>query len=843
MRKMILPLLFSIFSSAVFSQNTGSISGKITGKQTNEVLPGATVTIKGTSNSVITDNTGYFILQKINAGKIIIVISYVGYETIELTVDVANGRSTIVNSALTPDTGMGNEIVVSASKRAEKITDAPASIQVINKKDLEQFSGSNTFELLSKVQGVECIRTGVDQVSINARGLNNAFNNKTFQMVDGRNSTTALSGSLGMYNNFSVVKDDIERIEIVLGPQTALYGPNAHNAIINFITKDPRTSQGTTVALSAGNQYQYSGRIRQAIKINNKWAYKFSGEYAVGRDFEFYDSIYAGGGIFGPPVTIPEKNIDFDFRHIRGEAHVYYSLTPKADIIISAGGSNNNSINTHTGGHLQFKGITNTFLQGRFASPHFYVTIYNAWANFGNSFQVGGYTRDFWNRTHSTNTTGPNRKLTADSAEIFAMRYGNKIKETPQRFNAETQYNYRFENAGLFLVAGASYQKDKPRAYGISLVDSFERIYITQVGAVVQLDKSLPWDFRFTGALRWDHHSSFGNFVSPKLGLVKRLGDGNFRITWGKAYSMPSILFQYGNTNGFFFGNGEGITYIPDFSKMSDSVRKITTPLKPEEINTWEFGYKGTIAKKLYIDITYFNGLSKNFFSPSVTVGGRALFVGDKSVNHNQAFAGQVVNDTLKNASFITVFNFGNVKVYGLDIGLSYDFNKFINLTVKYSWLGSDITKGKMDNDANKDGKVLEDEKSLNSPANSSVAILSFQNLCNQKIFANLSARYVQQYDFYSGNQISTKAGEGKRGKVGPYFKNFDWGPLYGFTTIDLSAGYKINSMLSAAMNITNLFDREQREFAGSPYIGRLIMFELKVHIPNSDKQLQRFNK
>ena len=75
--------------------------------------------------------------------------------------------------------------------------------------------------------------------------FNNAFNGKVFQIVDGRNSMTALSGSLPMYNNSSIVKDDIERIEVVLGPQTALYGPNAHNAIINFITKDPRTSQGT----------------------------------------------------------------------------------------------------------------------------------------------------------------------------------------------------------------------------------------------------------------------------------------------------------------------------------------------------------------------------------------------------------------------------------------------------------------------------------------------------------------------------------------------------------------------------------------------------------------------
>src|SRR6188768_3902890 len=300
MRILILPLLFSIIPSIIFSQSIGSIGGKITDKQTNGPLPGATVTIKGTQASTVTNNEGYFKFKKVNAGKIILVISYVGYESTEFPVTIDEGSKVVDNISLAIDDRMGNAVVVSASKRPEKITDAPASIQVIGRKELEQFTGSNSFELLSKVPGVEFTRTGVDHASINARGLNSAFNSKVFQMVDGRNSMTALSGSLPMHNNFSIVKDDIERIEVFLGPQTALYGPNAHNAIINFITKDPRTSQGTSVTISAGNQYQFSGRIRQAAKINNKWAYKLTGEYAVGNEFGFLDTVYAGGDPYGP---------------------------------------------------------------------------------------------------------------------------------------------------------------------------------------------------------------------------------------------------------------------------------------------------------------------------------------------------------------------------------------------------------------------------------------------------------------------------------------------------------------------------------------------------------------
>jgi len=358
------------------------------------------------------------------------------------------------------------------------------------------------------------------------------------------------------------------------------------------------------------------------------------------------------------------------------------------------------------------------------------------------------------------------------------------------------------------------------------------------------LEKSLPWKMRFIGSTRFDHHSNFGSFFAPRFALVKAISDGNFRITWGRAYAMPSILNQYAGINRFLFGNGSGIFYIPNRTNVHDtSSFKNTTPLKPEQVNTWEFGYKGTIAKKLFVDINYYNGLSKNFISPTITVGGRVMTVNGIKVPHNPAFAGSVSNDTLRNAQFLTFFNYGDVRAYGLDLGVNYTFSKFISMAIKYSRFGSDITKDNMKNDANKDDYVSPEEKSLNAPKNRGIIMLNFQNLCKEKLFINIAARYVQQYNFYSGNQIGTSAGKSKRGVIPrpglpPLLKNFDWGPLGNFTTVDLSAGYKFNEMISVNVGITNLFNTKQIEFVGSPSIGRLISFEVKVHLPNSYKQL-----
>ena len=854
MRKLVVLLLMFSLHVAVFAQNTGKVSGKVTDKQSGEPLVGATVTNRSGNASVLTDNNGVFTLTNVKTGRVSLFITYVGFADQIIIVNVSAGSTANADVDMSVSNRPGNEVVVTASKRPEKITRAPATISVISARDFEQSSSFNIGELASKIQGVEFVRTGVTGVGFNARGFNNAFNAKILLMTDGRNSMMAGSSGLpaGIMN--TVIKEDIERLEIVLGPNSALYGPNAHNGIANTITKDPRKWQGTDLVIGAGNQEVFSGRFRQATKINDKWAYKLTGEYTTGRDFEFHDSIYAGGSVYGPALAIPERIPSYQFKHVRGEAHVYYSITPKSDLIASYGGSDNDFLSVNNTGRNQIRGWKFSYLQLRYVSPRFFAQAYETWTNVGKSYGIPGYTRDYWNRTHSTITDGNSPlysalgRLPPDSAEANALRLGNMFKEESKRFNAEAQYNYNFSKIGLNMVVGGSYQKDAPKTFGTVLIDASEKVEITQYGGAIQLEKTLPADFKLVAAARLDHHSLFGSLFSPKVGLVKGVPGGAVRLTWGKAYAAPIILFQRASVFGIVFGNGNGVTYIPNGAKFSDAAQQRTTsPLNPEEINTWEIGYKGAIGKKLYIDINGYYGSSQNFLSPALSVGGRALSVGDIPITTPLLVPGTVTNDTLKNASFLTYFNYGEVKSYGIDLGINYFFTDNISLAIKYSWFDSDITNENIKNDANKDGYVSLEERSLNAAKNRFASTLSFQNLCKGKMFVNLSVRSVQKFDMYSGSQIGTSAGEGKRGLVygglNPinnqpryYAKNFDWGALGGFTSVDISTGVKLNSTLSLGAGISNIFDTEQREFVGSPSIGRLFSIELKAHIPNTPK-------
>jgi iron complex outermembrane receptor protein len=604
MKNLISLMLMLSIQLAALAQNTGKVTGKVTDKASGEPLAGATVTVRGSNASTITDNNGVFTLTNLKAGKSTLVISYVGYADMLQAVTITTGGSETADIALSVSNRPGDEVVVTASKRAEKITRAPASISVISAKDFEQSSSFNIGELASKIQGVEFVRTGVTGVGFNARGFNNAFNAKILLMTDGRNSMMAGSSGLpaGVMN--TVIKEDIERLEIVLGPNSALYGPNAHNGIANTITKDPRKWQGTDIVVGAGNQEVFSGRFRTATKINSKWAYKLTGEYTTGKDFEWHDSIYAGGSVYGPAVAIPERIPSYQFRHMKGEAHAYYSINSTSDIIVSYGGSDNNFLSVNNTGRNQIKGWKFSYLQLRYVSPRFFAQAYETWTNVGNSYGIPGYTRDYWNRTHSSITDGSNAayasagRLPPDSAEMFATRLGNRFKEKSKRFNGEAQYNYNFSNIGLNMVVGATYQKDDPKTYGTVLIDANEKVEITQYGGALQLEKTLPADFKLVAAARLDHHSLFGSLFSPKVGLVKGVPGGAVRVTWGKAFAAPIILFQRASVFGIVFGNGNGVTYIPNAAKFSDATQqKTTSPLNPEEISTWELDIKELLAR------------------------------------------------------------------------------------------------------------------------------------------------------------------------------------------------------------------------------------------------------
>ena len=101
---------------------------------------------------------------------------------------------------------------------------------------------------------------------------------------------------------FTGTNEDIDRMEVLLGPASALYGPNSSNGVLHVITKSPFASQGTTVSLDGGERSVIRAGLRHAGKLSDKLAYKLSGEYMRGKDWEYNDQ--AEPKVF-PTVGVP----------------------------------------------------------------------------------------------------------------------------------------------------------------------------------------------------------------------------------------------------------------------------------------------------------------------------------------------------------------------------------------------------------------------------------------------------------------------------------------------------------------------------------------------------------
>ncbi len=163
------------------------------------------------------------------------------------------------------------QVVTSAAKKEQKLTDTAAAITVITQDDLQRSGVTKFQDALRLVPGVEVGRVTGKDWAITARGFNDTFANKLLVMVNGRSVYTPLfSGVFWDAQNFLV--EDLDRIEVIRGPGASVWGANAVNGVINIITKDARDTVGGAVNLGGGNLDNFIGELRQGWQVGpNSW--------------------------------------------------------------------------------------------------------------------------------------------------------------------------------------------------------------------------------------------------------------------------------------------------------------------------------------------------------------------------------------------------------------------------------------------------------------------------------------------------------------------------------------------------------------------------------------------
>ncbi|MBL7804225.1 MAG: TonB-dependent receptor [Saprospiraceae bacterium] len=856
MKKTFTTLLFALLALYASAQR-GAITGKVTDSASGEGLAGATVVVEGATGGTSTNADGMFTVSS-PAGEQQLLVSYVGYQTATVSVRVISGQTASVDVALEPSGIQGSEIVVSASRRAEKRTNAPATIQVVNSKAISELPSFNVAELLGRQKGLDYVRSGVLGIGVNARGFNSAFNPKNLQINDNRFSSLIATGlPLGALS--TTVKEDIDRIEVILGPSSALYGPNAHNGLINTITKDPRSSEGTTIALGAGNQNVLTGRLRHAMKINDKFAFKLSGEYTQGTEFDFTDTVYSGAAAY------PEYLLDRDFNSLRGEAQLYYSVNDRSDVILGYGGSNSNNIGNTNAGRNQIRDWQVHWFQGRYVSPRFFANVYYTLSSTDSTYAMNRRTVNYWsykNAGFSEEVARANSlsyqyvKLTDTTGLTFPR--GALFQDKSNRLNAEVQYNNSLGNIFDFIV-GAQYQRDVANSNGTYLLDQNGEIEIAQLGGYLQLERKFGKHFRAVAAARADNHDLYGfNFI-PKAALVYTTDNSALRLTYGQGIAAPTILNLSANIfGGLLLGNGEGFT-VREFDMTNGQVTNEyeVAALEVEKIQTVELGYKTQIGKRIYLDANAYYNVSDNFLSPSVNIAtdrgelvdhdnnpltpnilryrGYAIKRGDQNISDLTATT--AMPDGQRGADLVlTYVNFGQVNTYGFDFGLNVGIANGLVGTLNYSYFGFDLDENDPQNDGNRNGKVDENDLAINTPEHKIGLGLTYNR---GNFFATAFGRWVAQYDFFSGINVAAKTNEELIYAGSPVIENkrvgtsFNYGPLGGFFNLDLGVGYTFAKRYTISGQVVNVLNQDVREFVASPAIQPLYSVELKVNLPS----------
>ena len=266
-----------------WAQGSGSIEGSVT-RDNGKGVGGVTVVVSELGAVEITNNDGSFTFGNVPAGSYNVSFS-LGDNADTQTVDVTAGSAATVNQIVDWDVSFAETITVfSASRRRERIVDAPASVTVVTEDDLSRDATTGQLaKVLEFAPGVEVTQSGITDFNLNTRGFNSSLNRRVQVIVDGRNPAVPFLGSTewGYLSNLS----DLASLELVRGPSSALYGANAFNGVLNMVTKAPRDSQGGKIVLGGGELSSIKADAIFATGLSENWYLKGSASYAEGEAF------------------------------------------------------------------------------------------------------------------------------------------------------------------------------------------------------------------------------------------------------------------------------------------------------------------------------------------------------------------------------------------------------------------------------------------------------------------------------------------------------------------------------------------------------------------------------
>ncbi len=299
-----------------FAQSV-TIRGNVKNSGSKESIPAVSVSIKGTSYGVFTDENGDFSLV-ISKFPTTLVISSVGYEPKEV---IVSNASSFVQVDLNSTSTLGQEVVVSATRVATKILESPVSIERVSAASIQSSPAASYYDVINNFKGVDMMASSLTFKTVTTRGFLGSGNVRFNQIVDGMdNQAPGLNFSVGSVIGISEL--DVDNMELLPGASSALYGPGGMNGTLLITSKSPFKYQGLSVQVKQGIMHTdkkfrdvspyFNWNVRWAEKITDRLAFKITAELIQAKDwlaadYRNYDKA-TGNLLAGDRITSADYN-------------------------------------------------------------------------------------------------------------------------------------------------------------------------------------------------------------------------------------------------------------------------------------------------------------------------------------------------------------------------------------------------------------------------------------------------------------------------------------------------------------------------------------------------------
>ena len=434
------PLLVVLLATLpAFTQS--SISGTIKDGVGGTTLAGANITVKGSIYGTISDTDGNFELKVKQAPPLVLVFSFIGFKSQEVEIKEANTSGLEITMQESTDL---DEVVISGTTIVEQsVMINPVTVEKLNLRALRETPAAEYFDALKSVKGVQVTEGSLNFPSVNTRGFATIANVRFVQLIDGMDASAPLL-NFPTGNIVGIGELDAESLELVPGPSSALYGPNAFNGILLMQSKSPFKYQGLSAQFKAGvttseaqgeafPMFNFGVRYAKAF-MNNRLALKVnfsiqdaedwrSNDYKTDRvnpestidlsgntNFDglnsYGDETQIGLGVATVTRTgFREEDIldDYSARSMKYDAAIHYRITNKLEASYNYRFGEGNSI--YQGNEkYALRDFTQEFHKLELKGSNFFVRGYLTATGDGNSYNLSAL-GGFMNETYAPTAT------------------------------------------------------------------------------------------------------------------------------------------------------------------------------------------------------------------------------------------------------------------------------------------------------------------------------------------------------------------------------------------------------------------------------------------------------